>query len=190
MLFRSVSQSRYKKQIGVVGQDYGEIVITSRPAGAQIYTETGATGMLTPQRFRAAPGDRVFTLKKPGYLDTRIKVTVIKNRLVEQTGLMVLRTLPLTNRAGYVNGAIEQASEIYITSTPPQATISIDGQIIGKNTPERLALPLDPNPYTIVLSKVGHDDTPTATIVNQDFMQEAHLVFAGKQAVTTSKTVF
>jgi len=157
-----------------VDESGGDVIIYSKPSYAGIKIDGKDTHLLTPQRFRAKAGEREITVWKRGYHPTRKKVEVLPGRIVEEHFILCPATIPIETRKNFKDGAVTYVGVIHVTSTPSKANIFVDGVFIGKVTPEKLALPVDPEPYNISVSKPGYP-TVGMNIINTERDQEIHL---------------
>jgi len=133
-----------------IDQSYGYIYIVTQPDSSEIFVNDISTLQYSPDTIKVSVGNKRILLKKNGYRDTTISVTVVKDEYLFRT----IQLLP------GVSG------NIYLNSNPQGAKIFIDGINTNKITPEQI-LGLLPKSYEITLSKAGYYDTTfTANIIS------------------------
>ena len=102
----------------------GNMYISTNPIGAQIFLDSLNTSKLTPDTLKnIITGYHIITLKKSGYIDTSIIVSVTENTTAS-------RTIDL--RPSVTKG------NVYINSTPAGAQIFLDNLNTSKFTPDTL----------------------------------------------------
>ena len=127
----------------------GTIYIESTPSGAEIWLDDVNTNEVTPGTVEAAEGIHTVTLKKAGYADLEITVSVIAN---EQ--------FTLTSTA---QTTLSQLGTLAITSEPAGATIWLDGENTGEVTPKNFSV--ESGNHTITLQFTDYSDTTFITQV-------------------------
>ncbi len=128
--------------------DNGSIYIESDPIGAEIWLDGVNTGTVTPGSVDATPGSHIVTLKKDGYADLELNVSV-------SAGQEFLLTAGTT---------LAQLGALIIESEPIGATIWIDGVNTGEVTPHNFSLG-DDN-YTVTLQFTEYADTTFVTQIS------------------------
>lgn len=126
----------------------GTIYVESTPTGAEIWLDGVNTNEVTPGTVTASPGSHTVTLKKDGYDDIDITVSVTAG---EQFTLTSGTTL-------------SQLGSLNISSEPSGATIWLDGVNTGEVTPHTFAL-VDDN-YTITLQYENYSDSTFITQIS------------------------
>lgn len=126
--------------------DTGTIYIESEPTGAEIWLDDVNTGVVTPGRVEASPGPHIVTLKKDGYADLLVNVSVT-------AGEEFILTSGTT---------LSQLGTLIVQSIPSGAVIWLNGSNTGQVTPTNF--PLADDNYTITLQLEDYNDS---TIVTQ-----------------------
>src|SRR5690606_31519780 len=142
--------------VGVVGvyfyllTDHGAVVIRTDPAGASIRVDgVKVAGATTPHTLELEVGEHIIDLRKDGYVEQNLSVTVdARAELVLDGG-----TIALQPRAKTPAG-VRQA---WITVIPPEATITIDN---GARV-ERGQAKIEVAPDEQVLVSVSHPGCQT-----------------------------
>lgn len=151
-----------EEALGPIPPGKSRIRILSKPTYASIYTGEEDTGKITPESFTLDPGDFSFTLKREGYEDKTILVTLEEGKELE-------KFVELTKAEGVVQSS---KSGVKITSKPSSVSIHISDKITSplstltnlfppvedtkRITPELLIL--EPGLYGISLRKEGYED--------------------------------
>ena len=126
------------------------VKIMSKPTAASIHISGEATGRITPELISLGPGDYELTLKKEGYEDKTVSITVEEGKELEKFVKLIEMVPP-------------EKSGVKILSKPSAASIYIGEEATGKITPELVIL--NPGDYDITLEKDGYESrTVTVTI--------------------------
>jgi len=154
--------------------EYGQIVITSDPEGANVFLDNTLRG-ITPVTLKAVSNGRhTVTLRLEGYEDVVREVTVTADSpqviaslarqsstpataspSVPATAVQGTQTTPAPQPAAATTGSLS------ITTTPPGALVFIDGQMKGISP---ATIPgLAPGPHKIRLVLDGYQDFETTT---------------------------
>ncbi|MCH1491629.1 MAG: SUMF1/EgtB/PvdO family nonheme iron enzyme [Luminiphilus sp.] len=122
----------------VLNPDWAEILVTAQPDDATLWIDDEPVSTVgTP--VQVLSGDRLLSIRAPGYLDANIEVNVVAE--VDQ----VLEPITLVPAAGILE----------LQSSPAAANVTVDGDFMGL-TP--LSLELDPGRnHRIQVSKVGYN---------------------------------
>lgn len=142
--------------------DKGTIYIESTPAGAEIWLDDVNTNEVTPATIEAAEGMHVVTLKKSGYADLPITVSVIAN---EQ--------FTLTSSA---QTTLAQLGTLALTSEPAGATIWLDGENTGDVTPKDFLV--SAGNHTITFQFTDYSDTTFITQVSGATIKSENIILS------------
>lgn len=156
--------------------EYGQIVVISEPAGANVFLDNTLRG-ITPLTLKTVPNGRhTVTMRLEGYEDAVHDVTVTADApqvsatlAVKTAGAKTPATsIPVTPLAETPGAsATQQAAttgSLSITTTPPGALVYIDGQMKGISP---ATIPgLSPGPHTIRLILDGYQDFETTTEIS------------------------
>lgn len=151
----------------------GNIVVTSVPAGAQIFLNGTNTGKVTPDTLKSvASGNQSITLKVSGFLDTTFTVSVPSGGTTSKA---------VTMRSS--------DARIVLVSTPAGAQIWLNGVNTGKVTPDTLKARTAGVKDTITL--VGAENIADSTVIvtpvaNSTVTQTITLGAAAQTLVTKS----
>ncbi len=104
----------------------------------------------TPCALMASPGRHTVAISKAGFQLEHREINVVGDEPSEIPAI-VLRAL---------------AGTLLLTSSPPGASIRIDGRALAEVTPTQLILP--PGSYTVVIEKDGFTSTKTVDLKNGD----------------------
>ena len=125
----------------------GTINITSEPTGAEIWLDGSNTGKVTPDIVEASAGVHQITLKKAGYADLSLTISV-------SSGSESLLTQGTT---------LTQLGSLKVESEPSGAQIWLDGANTNQVTPYTFSA-LESGQYEIKLNLVGVGDTTLAMV--------------------------
>ena len=117
---------------------WADIMVTSSPAGAEIWLDDENTGLTTPASVQALAGERGIKVRKPGY-------KAYSQRLFAQAGQP--QTLDLAQ-------LIQADAQVNITSNPSGAAAIVNGEFVGQ-TPIEIDLKSNSN-QRIGLIYSGH----------------------------------
>ncbi len=135
-------------------QNVGSVIISSNPAGAQIFLDGSFTGKFTKDTLtNIIAGNHQITLVKSNYADTTFNIKV-------ETGITTSLTIDLT--------PITPEGNLFIDSAPQGASIWIDGEPTNLVTPDTLR-DLTEGDYQIKLALNGYNDsTFTAHVIKNE----------------------
>ncbi len=139
----------------------GEIFLDSSPEKAEIFLNGTYTGKQTPDTLKnLSAGEYSITLKHQDYSDTTFVITLNQNEKISK--FVSLKILP-------PNG------NIYLVSDPNGATIKLQGNLTGKQTPDTLKqLPV--GSYLVTLLLKDFKDTSFIANVSENNTVEYNIV--------------
>jgi serine/threonine protein kinase len=127
-----------------------DVVITSEPAGAiAVLDGNPSVSCKTPCILSVLPGHHTVNINQPGYQQERREFTIIDSPF--DVPRVTLRSL---------------AGTLYISSDPPGASITLNGQSTSKVTPSQFNLP--PGTYNVRLEKNGIQKSISIEVKNGD----------------------
>jgi serine/threonine protein kinase len=125
-----------------------DVVITSEPPGATAVLDGNASvSCKTPCILSVLPGHHSVSINQPGFQQERREITIIDSPV--DVPRVTLRTL---------------AGTLMISSDPPGASITLNGQSTSKVTPSQFNLP--PGTYNVRLEKNGLQKSISVDIKN------------------------
>jgi hypothetical protein len=154
--------------------EYGQITVTSEPAGANVFLDNTLRG-ITPMTIKAVPNGRhTVTLRFDGYDDAVQDVTVTADApqvsavlAAKGGGVGSVYTVSSgssvtgTSGSSATQQATTETGSLSVTTTPPGAFVYIDGQMKGISPS---TIPgLSPGTHTIRLTLDGYQDFETTT---------------------------
>ena len=156
--------------------EYGQIVVISEPAGANVFLDNTLRG-ITPLTLKAVPNGRhTVTMRLEGYEDAVHDVAVTADApqvsaalAVKTAGAKTATPSPPVPSLAEIPGvsAAQQAAttgSLSVTTTPPGALVYIDGQMKGISP---ATIPgLSPGPHTLRLILDGYQDFETTTEIS------------------------
>lgn len=147
---------------------YGYVYIVTQPDNAEIFVNDISTSQYSPDTVKVPVGNQKISIKKSGYLDTTIAVTVVKEEYL-------LRTIQLLPGI---------TGNIYINSNPANAKIYVNDVNTNKTTPNTIT-GLLPKTYEFTLKKAGYYDVTFLVniISGETIVRNADLVVAPPGAV-------
>jgi serine/threonine protein kinase len=140
-----------------------EVTFNSDPGGAEILVDGKGIGKVTPAQAVIVAGAHQFVFRKPGYEDATIAVTLLAGQPFATSNVLkplapVASNSPFSKLkkvfGGNSGASAEENVNVSIKSTPPGASISLNGKDLGQQTP--FTLPLSPGKYEIGLTLAGH----------------------------------
>jgi hypothetical protein len=156
--------------------EYGSIVVSSEPAGANVYLDNTIKG-ITPMTIKVVPnGPHSVLLRQEGYQDYTQTVTVtadapqvsavLSKKSVPEATVTYETTVSSTVTTGGIATAPQPATQpetgsLSITTSPAGALVFIDGKMKGV-TPATIP-GLSPGSHTIRLVLDGYQDLETIT---------------------------
>jgi hypothetical protein len=157
---------------------FGSISVTSIPPGANIYLDNAYKG-ITPLNIDAVPnGNHVIVLRLDRYEDSSRTISITGNSLLVNIALNLLPTPTPTMTAtlqptatgtvqpGQTTPAVSSGEygALSITTSPPGATVFIDGEVKGV-TPAMIP-GLSAGKHSVLLILVGYNTLNTTITVN------------------------
>ena len=156
---------------------FGSIAVTSIPSGANIYLDNAYKG-LTPLTIDAVPnGNHIMVLRLDRYEDSSRIISITGNSLVVNIALDPLPTLTPTATSTLqptATGTVQPGQTtlvplggygaLSITTSPPGATVYIDGEVKGV-TPATVP-GLSEGKHTVLLVLAGYNSLNTTITVN------------------------
>jgi len=144
--------------------------ITSTPSGADAYINGSRKGR-TPLTVNVQPGRVRVTLKRSGYEDFTTRITARAGRTQNVGGALRARAArpePTPPPSTPATGGYGQVS---LSSTPPRATVTFDGQVIPAKTPVTVRRVATGRRHTVTISMPGYKSwTRSFTLTgNQSF---------------------
>ena len=149
----------------------GFLTVLSSPSTAYILVDGVSTGHVTPSQVPVAPGTHTLSLRKFGYLEASDSFTV-------KSGEQQSRNVTLLEAGSTPEIRVAQTSgvkkmwankvtgvRVTIRTTPPGATVAINGQTVPRNTPVDFGL--NAGNYTMEVQLSGYQ-TLRKTITVQD----------------------
>ncbi len=128
----------------------GILFIESSPSGAEIWLQGVNTSLSTPDSvIDLTPGSYIVTLKFQNYNDTTFVVDIEEGKL---TSVIV--------------NLISKPGSIYLSSSPPNAEIWLDGVNTSQVTPDTLKN-LNPSSYLVTLKLQNYNDTTFVISVSE-----------------------
>jgi hypothetical protein len=139
------------------------LVITSNPAGANIWVDGKDTGKLTPAQLTVDKGPHRVLVRKAGFKDATADETVAEGQTAIFSPVLLSVNQQIENGTngnllkrmfGAENSVPDGKGLVHIRTDPEGATIIIDGKKASKKTNARW--PADPGIYSIVLQLDGY----------------------------------
>ena len=127
--------------------------IVSAPSSTSIYIGEEDTGKITPEFLALSPGDYEITLKKEGYEDKTVSVTIEEGKELEK-----FVELSSTEEKAKKSG-------VKVTSNPSAALLYVNEEDLERITPDLIAL--DPGIHTITVKKEGHLDKTISIMIEE-----------------------
>ena len=164
----------------------GEIFLDSSPGGAEIFLNGTNTGKLTPDTLKnLTVGEYAITLKHEDYMDTTFTVPLSQNEKISR--FITLKLLP-------------PHGNIFVSSDPLGATIKLQGDLTGKQTPDTLKqLPIGSYLVTLALkdfkdtsfiANVTENNTSNYNILLKDTTSEVTVEINYNVSTSTSQIKF
>jgi eukaryotic-like serine/threonine-protein kinase len=138
------------------------LVVTSNPAGANIYLDGKDTSQTTPSQLTVEKGIHRVIVRKAGFKDAAIDETLNEGQTISFSPVLLsvngdgdkTPTSGLLGRMFGADNVPEGKGLVHIRTAPEGATITVDGKLAPKKTNARW--PADPGVYTIVLEMAGY----------------------------------
>jgi serine/threonine-protein kinase len=139
------------------------LVITSNPAGANIWVDGKDSGKLTPAQLTVDKGPHRVLVRKAGFKDATADETVAEGQTASFSPVLLSVNQQIENgnggnllkrMFGAENTVPEGKGLVHIRTEPEGATIIVDGRTAPKKTNARW--PADPGVYSIVLQLDGY----------------------------------
>jgi len=150
---------------------FGDLIVTSEPAGADISLDGEATGEVTPHTFAVLAGEHTVSVSSEGY-----NVFPAERLIQVDNGGEFTASFTLSQESG----------QLLVTSDPAGATILLDGDATGEITPFTFTLP--PATYSVTVELPGHAVDPVAreVIVVDGEQATADFTLSSGELVVTS----
>ncbi len=138
------------------------MVVTSNPAGANIYLDGKDTGQMTPTQLTVEKGIHRLIVRKAGFKDAAVDQTLNEGQTVSFSPVLLsvngdgdkTPNSGLFRRMFGADVVPEGKGLVHIRTDPEGATIKVDGKVAPKRSNARW--PADPGVYTIVLEMDGY----------------------------------
>jgi hypothetical protein len=141
---------------------YGDLLVTSTPAGAAITLDGAATGEVTPHTFQLASGSHTVSVALAGYAAFPTEQAI---------------DLPFEGHLEAAFNLSQQTGSLTVTSSPAGAAIWIGGTDSGQTTPHTFTgLPV--GTYVVTVSLAGYAPSPSDRSVAVEEDQTATAEFA------------
>lgn len=129
--------------------------VTSTPSGADAYIDGSRKGR-TPLTVNVPPGRVRVTLKRSGYEDFTTRITARAGKTQNVGGALRAKAArpeptptPTQPTGGY--------AQVSLSSTPPRATVTFDGQVIPAKTPVTVRRVSTGRRHTVTISMPGYN---------------------------------
>jgi len=138
------------------------MVVTSNPAGANIYLDGKDTGQTTPSQLTVEKGIHRLIVRKAGFKDAAVDETLNEAQTVSFSPILLsvngegdkTPNSGLFRRMFGADGVPDGKGLVHIRTAPEGATIVVDGKVAPKKSNARW--PADPGVYSIVLQMDGY----------------------------------
>ncbi len=138
------------------------LVVTSNPAGANIFLDGKDTGQMTPSQLTVEKGIHRLVVRKAGFKDAAIDETLNEGQTISYSPVLLSVNAEgdktpnsgLFSRMFGADNVPEGKGLVHIRTAPEGATIMIDGKVAPKKSNARW--PADPGVYSIVLEMDGY----------------------------------
>jgi len=146
------------------------LVVTSNPAGANVYIDGRDSGVKTPGQVSVNKGQHVVLVRKMGYIDETMSTQFVLGQTFNfGPTLRPLGNVDDIHTVGKMSkffGGKAQAGQsvVSIRTQPKGAQVAINEHIMEKNTPLEVAL--DPGNYVIDITMTGY--APVHKVITTD----------------------
>jgi eukaryotic-like serine/threonine-protein kinase len=163
------------------------LAISSDPKGAQIYLDGHDTGHTTPSEITTSAGFHQVVLRKQGFDDATVTGTAGEDPLTLFGSLRPSGSATTTDQPKSSNpftklkklfGGKKETVAVQVKSTPPGASITVDGNEIAGETP--ITLQLAPGEYDIGLTESGFATAHRKITVEKGSAMELNLTLQKK----------
>jgi serine/threonine protein kinase len=153
----------------------GFLIVTGKPAGAQVLINGKDTGKVTPIEFMVEPGTQSIVVRKSGYLDATTDLKVAAGQSINYTPSLMaagrtdnikLVSGGMGKMFGGNGGSSQGMARIEIKTEPKGAQVIINGTPLQKATP--LEIQVEPGNYDITIQKDGYKPIHENAIVGVD----------------------
>lgn len=139
----------------------GFITVLSNPSTAYIVIDGVSTGHVTPSQVPVSPGTHTLTLRKLGYLEASDTFSVKSGEqqsrnvtLLEAGSTPDIRVAQTSGVRKMFGGNKVTGVRLTVRTTPPGATVVIDGQMVPRTTPVDFGL--NPGSYVMEIQLQGY----------------------------------
>jgi eukaryotic-like serine/threonine-protein kinase len=156
---RNVEVERGKRaQINaVLISSMATVSVNSTPAGASVLIDGNETGKLTPAQVQVAEGGHKVTLKLQGWHTAETSFSLKPGETYNFTPVLTRDTAKLGGFFRKVFGPGDPANKgtLIIRTSPPGATVLVNGNQLPKTTPIPRA-PMEPGKYRVTIKLKGY----------------------------------
>ncbi len=147
------------------------VVVSSDPAGANVYVDGRDTGTKTPSQVSVDKGQHVVLVRKMGYIDETMNAQFVLGQTFNFAPTLRplgnvdnIRTVGKMSKLFGGKGAQPGQTVVSIRTQPKGAQVAINQHIIEKNSPFDVAL--DPGNYVIDITLTGY--APVHKVITAD----------------------
>jgi predicted Ser/Thr protein kinase len=138
------------------------MVVTSNPAGANIYLDGKDTGQTTPSQLTVEKGIHRLIVRKAGFKDAAVDETLNEAQTISFSPILLsvngegdkTPNSGIFRRMFGADGVPDGKGLVHIRTVPEGASIVVDGKVAPKKSNARW--PADPGVYSIVLQMDGY----------------------------------
>jgi eukaryotic-like serine/threonine-protein kinase len=154
-----------------LSQQMATVVVSSDPAGANVYVDGRDTGTKTPSQVSVDKGQHVVLVRKMGYIDETMNAQFVLGQTFNFAPTLRplgnvdnIRTVGKMSKLFGGKGAQAGQTVVSIRTQPKGAQVAINQHIIEKNSPFDVAL--DPGNYVIDITLTGY--APVHKVITAD----------------------
>jgi len=154
-----------------LSQQMATAVVSSDPAGANVYVDGRDTGTKTPSQVSVDKGQHVVLVRKMGYIDETMNAQFVLGQTFNFAPTLRplgnvdnIRTVGKMSKLFGGKGAQPGQTVVSIRTQPKGAQVAINQHIIEKNSPFDVAL--DPGNYVIDITLTGY--APVHKVITAD----------------------
>jgi serine/threonine protein kinase len=154
-----------------LSQQMATVVVSSAPAGANVYVDGRDTGTKTPSQVSVDKGQHVVLVRKMGYIDETMNAQFVLGQTFNFAPTLRplgnvdnIRTVGKMSKLFGGKGAQPGQTVVSIRTQPKGAQVAINQHIIEKNSPFDVAL--DPGNYVIDITLTGY--APVHKVITAD----------------------
>ncbi len=147
------------------------LVVSSDPAGANVYVDGRDTGTKTPSQVSVDKGQHVVLVRKMGYIDETMNAQFVLGQTFNFAPTLRplgnvdnIRTVGKMSKLFGGKGAQSGQTVVSIRTQPKGAQVAINQHIVEKNSPFDVAL--DPGNYVIDITLTGY--APVHKVITAD----------------------